>query len=147
MGDEEDALPPDVGPGHAWVEHTADLALRVWAPDEAALLQEAARAVIGGLTDGAEVARTHTRTVELSALDPEDRLVVWINEVLWLATGEGFVLGDAQVQLDGEGLRATVRGEADAHARVVTEIKSATYHDLRLHRAADRVWARLVLDV
>jgi SHS2 domain-containing protein len=30
---------------------------------------------------------------------------------------------------------------------VRTELKSATYHDLRLDRSAGRVWARIVIDV
>jgi SHS2 domain-containing protein len=40
-----------------------------------------------------------------------------------------------------------VRGCADARDAVVTEIKSATYHDLVVRNDGDRYFARVVMDV
>jgi SHS2 domain-containing protein len=139
-------------PGHRAIEHTADLAVELWAPDEPALLVEGARALVELLTEGAEVGapteRMAERTLELSAVDPEDRLVRWLSEVLYWASMEGFLVVDAALELVGTtGLRGTVRGQAGAAELVRTEIKAVTYHDLRLERGAAEVRARVVFDV
>lgn len=134
--------------GHRQLEHTADLALELWAPDEASLLVEGALAVVDVLTDGAEVAAEATCTVELDAIDAEDRLVRWVNEVLWLAVGRGFLTADADVSLVTGGLSAIVRGDPNGSDRIRTELKSATYHDLHLEKGEDGLYrARIVIDV
>ncbi|MCB9527352.1 MAG: archease [Myxococcales bacterium] len=134
--------------GWRQVDHTADLALALWAGDEARLLVLAAQAVTALMTDGASVEPRATLDVAIDGLDPEDRLVQWLNEVIYRATVEGFVVADAAVALDGAGgLRATLRGEPGARDRVQSEVKAATYHDL--HIARDRRGCRtvVVLDV
>lgn len=137
--------------GSRQVPHTADVALEVWVEDEAALLAEAARAMIDILTEGASVEARDERAVAVDAYDPQDRLVRWLNEVLYLAVTEGFLTADAEVDLDGDGdgsrLRARLRGEADAAGRIRTELKSATYHDLSLAAGPEGARARVVLDV
>lgn len=133
--------------GHRSIEHTADLAIELWAPDETSLLLEGARAVIELLTDGATILANDERPVELTALDPEDRLVRWLSEVLYLASTEGFLVADASLTLSDSGLRGAMRGEADASSRLRTEIKAVTYHDLRLEHGPQGVRARVVFDV
>lgn len=136
--------------GHRWLEHTADLCLSVWADDEAALLHEAARALVDALTEGAALgdAEDATRDIEIDALDAEDRLVRWLNEVLYLATTEGVFVRDAELRLRGAGgLSGRVVGPGAGVAAVRAEIKSATYHDLHVRRADGRVVAQVVLDV
>jgi SHS2 domain-containing protein len=133
--------------GHRQLDHTADLVLSFWAPTEAELLVEAARSLVEVLTDEAAVAAEQSRRVRIDALDPPDRLVRWLNEVLVLATVEGFLVADADLHLDEHGLDADVRGQAGALALVCTELKSVTYHDLELRRAEDRFVGRVVVDV
>lgn len=135
-------------PGHRQIDHTADLALEIWADDESTLLIEAARAVVGILTEDAELPEATTiRMVELETLDAEDRLVQWLNEIIVLAVGESFICTGAELDLHEDGLRAQLRGLPDAGDRVRTELKAATYHDLSLTRTADGVRARVVIDV
>jgi SHS2 domain-containing protein len=133
--------------GHRQVEHTADLALEIWGPTEEAVLEEGLFALVAILTGGATVAPRQSRTVGIEALDPEDRLVRWLNEVLYLATVEGFLACDAQIELTERGIRARLRGEAGSNRRLETEIKSVTYHGLSLSRQDGRLTARVVLDV
>jgi SHS2 domain-containing protein len=133
--------------GHRQLEHTADLALELWGPSEEALLREGLFALVAILTDGATIPRQHDREVELEALDPEDRLVRWLNELLYMATVSGFVPADAELTLTGRGLRAVIVGTSDGHALLTTEIKSATYHGVAVVHERDRVTARVILDV
>lgn len=134
--------------GYKTLDHTADVAIEIWAPSEEELLVEGARAVVALLTEGAQPRGSASRHLDLDVIDGEDRLVQWLNEVLWLALSEGFLVTDAEVQLDEGQLRATVLGEAGGGARIRSELKSATYHDLKLGLDDDGVWrARVVIDV
>jgi SHS2 domain-containing protein len=133
--------------GHRQVEHTADLALEIWAPSEEEVLEEGLKALVGILTGGARVAPRHSREVAIEALDPEDRLVRWLNEVLYLATVERFLACEAQIQLTPGGIHARLRGETDGRTRLQTEVKSVTYHGLALSRQDGGLIARVVLDV
>jgi SHS2 domain-containing protein len=133
--------------GHRLVEHTADLALEAWAPDEPALLAEVARAICAILTEDAAIEPRDRRGLELATADADERLVAWINELIFLAVTAGFVVADAAVTLSEGGLRADLAGEAGARARVKTELKAATYHELRLELAPGSARCRVVIDV
>lgn len=137
--------------GYRQVDHSADLAIELWAPSEEALLAEGARAVVDMLTDGAAVAgdaeRRAERRIDLDTIDREDRLVQWLNEVIVAAISEGFLIGTVDIALRDHGLSATVRGEADAGDKITTELKSATYHDLHVLSGPDGWRARVVIDV
>lgn len=133
--------------GYRQVDHTADLAIELWAPTEPALLETAALAVTEIMTEGANVLATATREIAIDAIDAEDRLVQWVNEIIYAAITDGFVTAAADIELGTTSLRATVRGEAGAHARVRGELKSATYHDLAITRRDGGWRAFVVIDV
>ncbi len=133
--------------GYRTIDHTADLALEVWAPTQAALLAHGARALVAQLTDDATIEATAERHVSLSALDPEDRLVVWLNEVLFMAVTEGFLFASGDPVLTADGLDAQVCGEPHAADRITSELKSVTYHDLCLDERDGGWFARLIVDV
>lgn len=71
----------------------------------------------------------------------------WLGEVLFLASTEGFLVTDAALELAGSSLRGTMRGEPGATARLRSEIKAVTYHDLQLTRGPEGYRARVVFDV
>lgn len=134
--------------GHRQIEHTADLAFELWASSEAALLCEGMHAVVDLLTDGATIRPVERREISVDAVDPPDRLVRFLNEVIYRCTVEGFLPYRADLTLLDGGLRAVLEGEADSADRLKTEIKSATYHDLCLEQAPDGSWrGRIVMDV
>lgn len=132
--------------GHRQLEHTADLALALWAPDEAQLYEEAALATVALITEGAPVHGSETREVHLDASDSEARLVGWINEVIFWAVTEGFLVRQAKLQVVPQGLRGQVWG-AFLPELVLTELKSATYHQLQIG-PQDGAWhAQVVIDI
>lgn len=134
--------------GYRLGDHTADLLLEFWAPTEEALLVAGARAVVDLLVEGEAVATSASRELAIAgAVDREDRLVRWLNEILSLAMLEGFLVAGAEVRLEGRGLTATLRGEADAAGKIRTELKSVTYHELAVEHGGDRWTARVVIDV
>lgn len=138
--------------GYRQLDHTADLALEIWAPTEDELLALGARAVVDILTDRAEIAAGAAREFAIDAIDAEDRLVQWLNDIIVAAIIDGFLfatidtleLGDTP---DGARLRARVRGQDGGRERIVTELKSVTYHDLQLTTTGPRAECRVVIDV
>lgn len=134
--------------GHRQVEHTADLAFELWAETEEALLLEGALAVVEVLTEREPISTDARRTIHVTAIDAEDRLVQWLNEIITLAVIEGFLVSEARITLGGSGdLRAELSGEESGWAKMKTELKSATYHALRIEREEHRLRAVVVIDV
>lgn len=144
-GSVEPAGLPDSG--YRQIDHTADLALELWAPDQAELLRVGARAIVDVLTGSTRILADSTRSIALDAVDGEDRLVQWLNEIIVAALVDGFLTSDADIELGETSLRATLHGQASAADFVVTELKSATYHDLVLEEGENGCRARVVIDV
>jgi SHS2 domain-containing protein len=137
-----------VARGYRQIDHTADIALELWADSEEELLVVGAHAVTELLTGGGEVGDLGAREVEIDSVDAADRLVQWLNEIIVAAVAEGFLFHGAEIALEREtGLRARTRGEPGRFERVVAELKSATYHDLALERGPSGWRARVIIDV
>ena len=141
------SAPEHVSAGARQLEHTADLALELWGPNEPRMLEAGAVAVVEILTDGATLDAPDERTVELEAIDAEDRVVRWLNEVLYWASVGGFIVARADLEVTPDGLRGRAFGRASAKHLLKTEIKAATYHDLRVEAEDGQVRAQVVLDV
>ncbi len=148
---------PSSQAGHRAVDHTGDVAIELWAPTEPALLCEAARATVALMTEAAPGATDHAggggrARVLLDTLDREDRLVQWVNEVIFLAVSEGLLVAGADIDIDDRGDGGVVSAELRLSplppSGLDTELKSATYHDLRVERGDDGWYrARVVIDV
>lgn len=129
---------------YRWVEHTAEIELRIEAPTEEAILADALAAfseLVGGVEEG-EPAR---HEVVVAGPDPAARLVEWLEELVFLAETEDFVPERAtKLELRGGELRAEVDGRRDRPAHLV---KAVTYHGLEVEERDDGWHARVVLDV
>ncbi|MEA3403848.1 MAG: archease [Armatimonadota bacterium] len=137
------------GAGHESIEHTADLAIRAWAPDLAGLIEQAAEGMIEFIV-ARRVDAERTVQVEGQGETPEDLLVDCLREVLLLIELEGLVPMRAEVAAVEEG-RATLMVGAVAleRAREVLQedIKAVTYHGLEIDEADDVLQAEVVFDV
>jgi SHS2 domain-containing protein len=129
---------------YRWVEHTAEIELRIEAPTEEALLADALAAfeeLVGGDEEG--VPARHE--IVLAARDPAARLVAWLEELVFLAETEDFVPERAaMLELRDRELRAEVEGRRGRPSHLV---KAVTYHSLDVSRRDDGWHARVVLDV
>ncbi|MFZ9886626.1 MAG: archease [Myxococcota bacterium] len=134
---------------HRQLEHAADLAIELIAPDEAGLFEEGARALMEILLDDDLPSPSEERFLRISdAVDAADRLVQWLNHVVVLAVCDGFFLAAATIDLEGEtGLRATLHGECAGRLQLHTEVKAVTQHGLRLERGQNGARAVIIVDV
>ncbi len=139
--------------GYQQVDHTADLAISIWAPDLESLFEEGAVALVDIMTEGAqpEGADLQSRALNIEALDAEDLLIQWLNEVIYLAVTENFTIARAEMNFGVQGASAPDKLEAKVQGsdrlQLKGELKSATYHGLQL-KQEEGVWrAFVVIDV
>jgi SHS2 domain-containing protein len=141
-----DEINPGWPSGVEEVEHTADIAMRVSAPDLAELFRRAAAGLYH--LAGMRLAATprHDRRLRLTAVDWESLLVAWLNELLHLQEQDNTAYDEIDfVAIDHETLDVGLRG-----GRVIAwtrDIKAVTFHKLRVEAVATGWRATIVFDV
>lgn len=128
------------------VDHTADIAIRVWGRDLAELFANAAYGLACQMADLAEVDRTVEQSIELGAYDAETLLVAWLGELLYLGERDGCVFTDFDMlEVVPTRLRSVARGG------VVQEywrhIKAVTFSDLEIVSTGEGYETTIVFDV
>jgi SHS2 domain-containing protein len=139
----------DEGARHEFIEHTAELALRLSADTPGDLFAEACRAVGALLCE--EVERTGagtevSRTVTVEAVDADALLVDLLNELIWLGETARWAPATASV-VAWSPTRIVVDLAGPRLGRTPSRLKSATHHGVRLRRRGSRWEAEVIFDV
>ncbi len=130
------------------IDHTADLAVRVWGTDLADLFQNAAYAMACQLTNLAndQAGIEAEVRVEIDAEDYEMLLVEWLSELLYRVERDGVVFNDFSIQeLTPRRLRAVVRGAPVAE--IQAHIKAVTFSELDIRNTDAGIETVIVFDV
>jgi SHS2 domain-containing protein len=129
---------------YEWVEHTAELELRVEAESLEEVFSEALRA-LAELLDGDEGGVADRHELSASAPDRATLLVEWLNELVYLAEARAFVPQRVErIEVGETDVEALVHGRRGAPRPLV---KAVTYHGLALAEEAGGWRATVVLDV
>ena len=131
-------------------EHTADLGLRVRAPDLNTLFAEAAEALFAAIVDDLSAVQPLQRIdVRLPGDDREYLLFDWLRELLYRFDTEHLLLGRFEVKVGDAGLEGSAWGEPLDRSRHVLghEVKAITYHGLRVEKADDGWLAEVIVDI
>ncbi len=132
--------------GFREIEHTADWAIEVWAPDFAGLLEQAARGMYALLqVQWAPQGPVVRREVHLTAADAETLLVDFLSELLFVLDTEGVAFDSFALQATPTQVQGVMHGRPIAGLE--KEIKAVTYHNLRVERAAQGWRAVVTFDV
>jgi SHS2 domain-containing protein len=128
------------------IEHTADIALRVWGRDLTALFANAAYGMAYLLTDVEGTIPTVSHEFELEAEDAEILLVEWLSELLFLGERDDVVFTVIDIlRVTPNRLSAAVRGgpveERSSH------IKAVTFSELQIARTDEGYETVIVFDV
>lgn len=131
-------------------EHTADLGLRIRAPDLNGLFVEAARALFSTIVeDLATVEPRQSLEIDLPGEETEYLLFDWLRQLLFHFDSEHLLFGEFAVAVSATGLHGTARGEPLDRSRHVLdhEVKAITYHGLRVEQTADGWLAEFIVDI
>jgi SHS2 domain-containing protein len=131
--------------GFEELEHTADWAMRVWAPDPATLFAACARGMYALAGIEVEDRDRVQRRIALEAPDRETLLVDFLSELLFLAEEDGLAFDQLEIELNGRQLSAQLGGGPVAAIR--KEIKAVTYHGMSIKQADREYSVEVVFDV
>ncbi len=131
--------------GYFEIEHTADWALTVFAPDLPGLLEQAAR----GMTSLSGIALLPeprgVRVLSVVGYDPEHLLVKFLTEILYFGEEDGIGFDEFVITLNDLSLTATLSGAPIASQQ--KEIKAVTYHNLQIQTTYRGLETTIVFDV
>jgi SHS2 domain-containing protein len=128
------------------IEHTADLALRVYGQDMRELFANAAYGMFALMAEPSLEEPAREREVSLEATDYESLLVDWLNELIYLHEVEGETYSQFAIEtLSPTKLKAHVTGGPTQSK--TKAIKAATFHDLKINETANGFVATIVFDV
>ncbi|WP_340819125.1 archease [Methanolobus sp. WCC4] len=134
----------DVKGSFEYLEHVADAKFRAYGKSLEEAFENAALAMLNVMVETDSVNNTSSVEVELSSPEIDSLLFDWLSEILFLFEVEDMAFGGVKVNeikvCDDEcSLSATLYGETiDLSVHVFdTEVKAATYNDMRIEQTDD----------
>jgi len=131
--------------GYLEISHTADWALKVWAPDLPGLFEQAAHGMYALLQIKLQPGGRYECPVDLEAEDAEGLLVSFLSELLYLTEQEGLGFDAFTLVIEGSHLSGCMNGAPVESQR--KEIKAVTYHNLAILKTEQGVETTIVFDV
>ncbi len=135
---------------YEFINHTADLGIRVRGNSLRELFERAAWAMFDILVELKGVKLKKIKQIEIEGEQIDELLVNWLRELLYKLNGEGYLFREFKVEkLNEQGLKAKVKGEKLnlSHHQLKTEIKAVTYHGLKVKKKGNIWEAQVIFDV
>jgi SHS2 domain-containing protein len=133
------------------IDYTADVGIKATGKDLAQAFSHAAAGMFSLITDPQKIEEADWSDVEVSAPDRETLLVAWLNELIFLFETERWLFKRFHIKtLNENSLTARCYGEKIDKTRheLKREIKSATYHMLKIERLpGDEYQVQVLLDI
>ncbi|MEK9143985.1 MAG: archease [Elusimicrobiota bacterium] len=144
--------PAPAAPGFRTVPHISDVGLEIRGRTWEELYLNAARGLLSLYAPEGKPLKESVRKAAVEAESPEDTLVLWLNEIIFLVSTKHWLPTRIIIREGGpKGLEAELRGgptdAAERPVRLKGEIKAATYHNLKVRRRGAFLSAGIVLDV
>ncbi len=131
--------------GYKEIQHTADWALQVWAPDLTGLMQQAALGMIALMGARLSHDRRLERNIMVSADDNESLLVAFLNSILYEMELDSVGFDRFELKLDGQKLHARLAGAPLLELQ--KSIKAVTFHNLEIRPVEAGLETTIVFDV
>lgn len=135
---------------YEFINHTADLGIRVSGLSLEELFENAAWAMFDLIVDLDTVEVQDEVTIAIRGGEREELLADWLRDLLYRYNGHEYLLKEFKIEnMSPRGLKAKVRGEKLDMSRhsLKREIKAVTYHDLEI-RKLNREWqAQIIFDI
>ena len=130
------------------LEHTADVQAECTGATFEELLESAAQALYAVALTETRDARDVECHVAVMGNTHEELLVRWLQELIFLLDTNAYVAAHYVFEgLRNNTLKATVHGYACRPDERAQEVKSATYHELKVTETAEGYLARVIFDL
>ena len=132
------------------IEHTADIGIRVKGSDLKELFKNTALSMFDIIAQKqkTESSRQKKIIIEQKADNIDELFINWLNELLSLSAIRELIFNDFNIKkLDENNLEAVAEGEDIKNYRINTEIKAATYHELKIEKISSGWQAQIIFDV
>lgn len=130
--------------------HTADVGVRVYGKSVKELFENAAFAMFDIIADLENLSGDTLETFFLEAPSQEELLITWLDELLYSFYTKQLIFFKFQIdELDEKRLKAKAfaRPVGANRNRLKTEIKAATYSDLKIRKSAGGYQVEIIFDV
>ena len=130
--------------------HTADIGVRVYGRTLKDLFDNAAFAMFDIIADLEGLKGELVQDVELTASDQEELLIAWLDELLYNFYTKKIIFYKFDVDILSQDLlraKAFGRSVSENPNRLKTEIKAATYYNLKIRKLDDYYQVDIVFDV
>lgn len=131
-------------------QHTADIGVRVFGNSLEELFENAAFAMFDIIADLEGLDSPLTKDFNLESPNHEELLVVWLDELLYNFYTKEIIFSKFKVdELTKTTLKARAFGRpiAENRNRLKTEIKAATYHDLKVRKSDKGYEVEIIFDI
>jgi SHS2 domain-containing protein len=130
---------------YRFIDHTADIGIRVVSRDLKMLFVDAAHALIDIM--GAWCAQgSGSESIALKGIDREDILVRWLQELLFLIEVKNLRISHVDVfRIGRTDMEAVVTGSYTPKG-LKQEIKAVTYHNLEIQEVDNHVEVTIIFD-
>lgn len=85
--------------------------------------------------------------IKLAAPDPESLLIAWLNEIAYLLQTKNFLPTKWNIKYGADGGWAEITGRTYKRLALGREVKSATFHNLKIRQTKSKIGTTVILDV
>jgi SHS2 domain-containing protein len=132
------------------IDHTADIGIKAYGSDLKELFKNAAFAMFDIMADLQGLKTSVTVEVRKDAPNREELLIEWLDELLYNFYTKGLIFSTFEItELDDQHIVGKAHGRhiGENKSRLKTEIKAATYHDLKIEQKENSWQTQLIFDV
>ena len=137
-------------PEYTLLDHTADLGIEICGGNLKELFENAARVLVHLMIRHEGMFKGETLNIEISAADPDDLMVRWLGEILYLLEAERKIVVSAHIRSISPVMLtadlSTIPFDPQNH-EIITEIKAVTYHQVAVTKKGGQWETRVIFDV
>jgi SHS2 domain-containing protein len=129
-------------------DHTADIGVRGFGETEEEAFANTAFGMFSILSDLSNVKKMEKIEVSVKGVDREEQLVNMLSELLFWHTVKGYLFCEFEVSLEKNGVKVNCFGEKIGEKHEIKgEIKTVTYHQLKIEKREKRWQTQVIFDV
>lgn len=132
------------------IDHTADVGIKAYGKDMSELFSNAAFGMFNIIADLEGLKPSTSISIRTEASDYEQLLINWLDDLLYNFYTKGIIFCDFKINtLDSNYLQAEAHGRliGAKKSRLKTEVKAATFHELKIEEAGGGYQAQIIFDV